>query len=186
MLVLNRFARLENSSPPGIDLAPSAGEPTEAVAVPGDESVGAPGKAWKGADDGDERPPAGKQPQEWRSDRPARGHAAVGRHQVPGRHLRLRIQTGQKPIGLRALKGDRPEPTASIPGEDLVDRPAAEPAVGVVEEDVRAQRGAPVSTGSAAGRRRPKRVRATRSRARSTHALAVSGGRKAMYATNTA
>ena len=66
----------------------------------------------------------------------ARVGAAVPGHQVPGRPLPLRVHPLQKVVGLRALEPDRPEVAVTIPGEDLGQRPPAEPAV-VVEQDHR-------------------------------------------------
>jgi hypothetical protein len=63
--------------------------------------------------------------------------AAVGRHEMPGLHLPLGVHPHQKILGLRALERDGSEVAVPIPGEDLGQRPPAEPAV-IVEQDHRA------------------------------------------------
>jgi hypothetical protein len=71
------------------------------------------------------------------SDRIARRtHGAVGKHQMPGRHLRLLVHPRKECVRLRAVEGHRTDPAVAVPGEDLVQRPTAEAAVGVVEQDV--------------------------------------------------
>ena len=60
--------------------------------------------------------------------------AAVGRHEMPGLHPPLGVHPHQKILGLRALERDGSEVAVPIPGEDLGQRPPAEPAV-IVEQD---------------------------------------------------
>lgn len=62
---------------------------------------------------------------------------AIRCHEMPGRHLLLGVDPHQKVVRLRALERDRAEAAAAVPGEDLGERPPAEPAV-IVEEDHRA------------------------------------------------
>jgi len=57
--------------------------------------------------------------------------------EVPGLHLPLAVHPHQKVVGLIALERDRPQSAMAVPGQEVGERPPAEPAV-VVEEDHRA------------------------------------------------
>ena len=105
----------------------------EALAVAGDPAVGAFGRPREAAEEGGERPAARQQGRQRRGGGARRAQLAFGRDQVPGvEPLRLGERC-QQSLALLALDLDRPQP-AAIPGEDLVEGPAAESAVAVVED----------------------------------------------------
>ncbi len=82
-----------------------------------------------------QRPACRQQLGERRRGGAGRAHLAGRQHQVPGvEPLRLR-HARQQALALVALDGDRPQVTAAVPGQDLVEAPLAEGAVVVVEDD---------------------------------------------------
>lgn len=105
----------------------------EEVAVPGDPAVAAFGRPGEAAKAGGERGSAGEEVGQ-RGGGGAGGAQLAGRgHQVPGLEAGRLGQGRQQPLSLFALDLDRPQP-AAIPGEDLVEGPATEAAVAVVED----------------------------------------------------
>jgi hypothetical protein len=55
---------------------------------------------------------------------------------MPGSEPLVLAHAGEYPVSLDALDRDVPNLTAPIPLEDLVERPSAKAAIGVVENDV--------------------------------------------------
>src|SRR5436305_13683549 len=87
----------------------------------------------------------------------AREELAVLADEVPGVEPRARFDRGEKTIALRALDRNGPEAPRAVPGEDLVQRPLAEGAVLVVEDDavpVHRHLGAALGAGAVATERR--------------------------------
>ena len=108
-----------------------------------------------------------------RSDRAARVHLSV-HDEMPRAHPCLRVDAGKQPLRLGVLKRKGAQPLIPVPREQAVDRPAAETAIGVVEENRRPFH----YDGFLRGERSEKPV--SLSRADRMSAEAVCGGRKAM------
>src|SRR3954447_17365347 len=60
---------------------------------------------------------------------------------MPGGHPRVAGHSREQALGLGGLQGDRPHRAAPVPGEHLAEAPAAEAAVGVVDQDHGCHRG---------------------------------------------
>jgi hypothetical protein len=82
-----------------------------------------------------ECPAAWKKPHEGRHNGATRVDAPVRHHQVPGGHLSLLSHALEKYVGFQILEGNWPQPVVPVPGKKLADRPAAEVALSVVEDD---------------------------------------------------
>jgi hypothetical protein len=61
-------------------------------------------------------------------------HMAVGCHEVPRGHLPFGIHAGEQRVGLGILQGHWAQSAAPVPREDLLEGPATEAAVRVVED----------------------------------------------------
>ena len=122
----------------------------------------------KRGDDRGEGPSARKKPEE-RCRSSAAGVDVSVEHEVPGCHLRLLVQAGQQAVGLRALQGRWAQPARPVPNQKLIDRPATEAAIRVVEENGLAHDrppGSMGSTGSTRGTSHASRLLAVRSLSR--------------------
>jgi len=98
----------------------------------GHPSIGALGEPGERAQEEGERMAAGKKLQQPGCRRAARTNRAI-RNEVPRVQPALAIDGGEQPVALLALNRYGPQAMAAIPGEDLVERPLAEPAITVVE-----------------------------------------------------
>jgi hypothetical protein len=115
---------------------PLTEDTAQAIAVPGDPPVGSIRRSRERPHEQGDRRTGRQQPCQVRDGPTAGVGAAIGRHEMPGRHLPLGSHPLKKVVGLRALERDRSEGAVAIPGEDLGKRPPAQPAV-IVEEDRR-------------------------------------------------
>src|SRR5207244_5145263 len=112
-----------------------AQEPGPAVAVAGDTAVHTFGETRKGTEDNRQRTSPGEDSSQRLGHGTCREQLAVGADEVPGVEPHRWIHPGEQPLALLALDRDRTEAFRPVPGENLVQRPLAEDAVLVVEED---------------------------------------------------
>ncbi len=54
---------------------------------------------------------------------------------MPAPHLLSLVHPREQSIGFGILQGDRTKTVVAVPRQDSVERPQAEPAIGVVEDD---------------------------------------------------
>jgi hypothetical protein len=87
----------------------------QAIAVPGDPPVGSIRRSRERTHEQSDRRTGGQQSCQVRHGPTAGVGAAVGRHEMPGRHLPLGVHPHQKVVGLRALERDGSEVAVVIP-----------------------------------------------------------------------
>jgi hypothetical protein len=121
------YARPPSMRPPRVS--------AEAPPVSGDPSIRPLRGSRKPRRERGECPAAWKKPHEGRHNGATRVDAPVRHHQVPGGHLSLLSHALEKYVGFQILEGNWPQPVVPVPGKKLADRPAAEVALSVVEDD---------------------------------------------------
>src|SRR5205814_384436 len=112
-----------------------AQDPRQPEAMASGEPIGAFGDSGKRREEGRERAAAGKQSREGFGGSPRREEPPVSADEMPRIEARLGSDRREQARPLIALDRNRTHALPAIPGEDLVERPPAEAAVLVVQQD---------------------------------------------------
>src|SRR5438105_8168725 len=129
------MVRLLSATPSRLAMRVDAEQPCPAVSVAGDVAVGRFREPRKGAENSCQRTCPGKDSGQRLGRCTGREQRAVAGDQVPGVEAQIWIHPREEAPALLTLDRDCPESLCAIPGEDLVQRPFAETAILVVEDD---------------------------------------------------
>jgi len=120
-----------------VDGASARADPTtEPLSVPRYPPVDTVGRPRKGLGQYSDGEAEGKEASERTCGRTAGEAPSIGGDEMPGSEPLVLAHVGKEPVSLIALDRDCVEVTAPIPSEDLVERPSAKAAIGIVENDV--------------------------------------------------
>src|SRR5437763_7331818 len=140
------MVRLPSATSSQLAMRVDAEQPCPAVSVAGDVAVGRFREPRKGAEGGCQRTSPREDSGQRLGRSTGREQRAVAGDQVPGVEAQIWIHPRKQAPALLTLDRDCPESLCTIPGEDLVQRPFAETAVLVVEDDTLALCGHPVAS----------------------------------------
>src|SRR5437868_4476565 len=127
----------------------------------GGERISPFGDTGKRREGGRERAAAGKQSREGLGGRPRREESSVVEDEMPRIEARVGSDRGEQLRPLLALDRNRTQALRAVPGEDLVERPSAEAAVLVVQQNTLLRLAQRVTSRGAATGASARRVEST-------------------------